>query len=188
MEKTKKESVITCAVVDGVITWTVAGALPDGGPGVVALDVGKLSAPVIKVAVILGMKNRIGDLAALPKGTPPADKFAALCAGVTHYASGTETWELPRVNGVARVKGPTVVERAWVELMGGNVGDARAKIAALAAKRGIAPGAMEMQLAARDDFAGVIARLTGVSADDLDAELDALRDGDGDGDDEPATF
>ena len=82
------------------IVFNVAGAAPDGGSKSITLSMAKVHADNVAYAAMHGMKQRLGDMAALSrvvatgKAATPADKFAAIARGVEHYESGTDQWNM----------------------------------------------------------------------------------------------
>jgi hypothetical protein len=134
----KRANSVLAVVVDEIhrsIVFNVAGAAPDGGGKSITLRLDDINPANVDYAALHGFKQRIGDMAALSRdpvtgrAATPADKFAAIEAGVLHYHSGSPDWNMRAAGGertggelgllaraIAAIKGRDIVEvRDWLK-------------------------------------------------------------------------
>ena len=173
--KTKSNSVITTALVDGVIVFTVRDA------GELRLPLNRVSAQVKERAMVHGLVQRVSDAAALSRnpenGQPatPADKLRAMERLVAHYESGSEDWAIARAGGEGRGPNEGLTIRAMGDVFHKLAEECRDMVKTLAEKRGITEREALGVFAKSDKVAARIAQIKAetstVSADDLLGEL-----------------
>lgn len=186
--KAKSNSVITHAILDGKIEFSVKDA------GKLTFDPDKVSAQNRARAMVHGFIQRISDGGALSRnpetGQPatPADKLARMQRIAEHLMSGSTEWALKAVVGEGVNVG--LVLQAMIALgKARDVDHANELVSKLAAKREIPREEAIKLLAGAADIKVKMAEIraaqaaTKVSADDL---LDGL-DGEGEGEEPSAS-
>lgn len=139
-------------------------------------DVAKMHPDMREYAILHGMKQRLGDNAALPKkdGVTPTDqdKMAAIRALGAHYESGSAEWNT-RTAGAPRTAVDGIVLRAVAAIQGVTVEEMRTRISALAERKQTTERKLLNALAVRPDVIAKIAELTPAddSSDGLVEEL-----------------
>jgi hypothetical protein len=184
--KPKANSVVTHAIVDGKIVFTVKDA------GTFTFDPNKASATNRARAIVHGFIQRIADGAAISRnpdnGQPAtaADKMARMQRIADHYESGAEEWAMRAATGPRKPDAGLIVLAMTRTVAKGDADRANALIDGIATKRGIDRDAALAVWASVEDVAAEMARIRAeratvkVSADDLIAEMEA-----DEGDDEP---
>ena len=168
--KPKSNSVITHAVDEatGAITFRVAGA------GEFTFDPSTCSDAVERRATIHGYIQRISDAAAMSRNpangqrVDPTMRLAAMRRIADHYASGAETWAIPRAEGAA-VGLSSIILAAVAEVRGCGIDEVRGLVTAGAAKRGLTERAFLAALGEADLVRPVVARIRGERAPGVDA-------------------
>ena len=113
----------------GTITFDVAGA------GEAVLRVERLSSDLFQHAAYHGLKQRIGDAAALSRDTAtgapasPADKLAEMQRVIAHLESGTSEWSMKPAGGGG---GESLTLRAVAQHKGLSIESARERVQAYA--------------------------------------------------------
>lgn len=131
-------------------------------------DVAKMHPDVQAYAVLHGMKQRLGDNAALSTkdGIKPTDedKMAAIRSLGAHYESGSADWNT-RTAGAPRAAIGGIVLRAVAAIQNVTVEEMRTRISALAERKGTTERKLLNALAVRPDVIAKIAELTPAAAD-----------------------
>jgi hypothetical protein len=106
----RKNATIETVISDdaNMITFTVAGFDP------IVVDITKLDPDLIAYAAAHGLKQKIGDTAALGKGSPDSDKYAAMRAMADRLISGD--WAKPKGETSGAVAG--IIYRAFAQWAG----------------------------------------------------------------------
>jgi hypothetical protein len=135
--KPKANSVVTHAIVDGKIVFTVKDA------GTFTFDPNKASATNRARAIVHGFIQRIADGAAISRnpdnGQPAtaADKMARMQRIADHYESGAEEWAMRAATGPRKPDAGLIVLAMTRTVAKGDADRANALIDGIATKRGI---------------------------------------------------
>ena len=157
--------------VNRIVSFTVEGC------GKLAVSLGELNPAIVAYAALHGMKQRIGDAAALDrnketgKSATPADKFAAMKQLVDHYASGTDQWNVRGSGERSEGSDAGLTYRAIAAVQGANVDAVKKRVAEMAEKRGVTTKAI---LAKFRTYPAVMAELDKLRAERIDEDADDM--------------
>lgn len=130
-------------------------------------------------AALHGMKQRLGDNAALPTkdGVKPTDaeKMAAIIELGTHYTSGASEWNVKK-SGSPRAATDGLVLRAVAAIQGLSLEEMHARVQLLAEKKGVTERVLMNAIGKRPEVLAKMAELAPVDerAEGLVEELLAL--------------
>ncbi len=176
--KPKSNSVVTSAVTeDGIIHITVLGA------GKVEFDPTKVDGKLRRRAEIHGWIQRLADGAAKSRdaatGKPatPHDKLAAIQSIADHYQNGATEWKMAGTGG-GRMAQSEIILQALSRVREVDIETLRARIAAMAEKKGTKPATLLSALATDKDVAAMVLTIqaeragsTGIDTEELMAEI-----------------
>lgn len=173
----RKNAIVSAEINNesGELKFTVQGV------GTLTIGMADIHPSIARYAALHGLKQRIGDAAAQERdGTngasaTPQEKYDAMARLVEWYKSGTTEWAVKR-DGAANGEGGEagLTYRAYAKVQGIEIDDARAKIAAVAEKKGTTTKAILAALRkASPDIRHAMdeLRAPAVDADDLIGEL-----------------
>lgn len=174
----------------GVITFIVLRGGANGENARFPFDPKRVGEANIPRFLLNGIKQRVVDTAALDKdqsngkAATPQMKAERIKRIVDHYMSGSEEWSPARADGGLVLD--SVLVAAVAEGMGWTPEDTKAKVIKFAEKKGITPKEYLAAAASSDRIVGIVARMrqerTGVTADDMLAEMEEGAEGEGDED------
>lgn len=170
----KANAIVGTTIEGGVLTLTVAGFPP------VVVDSAGLHPNIQLGAMMRGLKQRLENAAAIERdretgrSATPQEKYEAI-RKLADWVLAGDQWEAPRAAGSGRKFNVGDVVAGMARGLKITVDEANAKIAALAAKRGIDREASAKVWAATPEVSMAIAQARAESApsgaDDLLAEL-----------------
>ncbi len=180
--KPKSNSIVTSEYAEGVITFRVRGA-----ESPILFTLNRVSEANRRRAEVHGWIQRVVDSAAvgmtdsaggiIPAAERDRLKYAAMVKVRDHYESGTEDWARRAVAGERETGGMTL--RAVAEVSGVTVDVMRARVKAMAEKRGVTERVYLNSVAGSAAVQAKIAeyRAAAGSAIDADELLDELTGG-----------
>lgn len=105
----RKNSIVSVAIDNSVISFTVVGGADNGTDGTVVVNVANLADEITERATYHGLVQKISDAAALGKDASPADKYNAMLAVADRLIAGE--WKQSRGEGAGPVAG--IIFRAF---------------------------------------------------------------------------
>jgi hypothetical protein len=99
----RKNSVVSVAIENSIIAFTVVGGAVDGSDATISVNVTNLADEITERATYHGLVQKISDAAALGKDATPSDKYNAMLAVADRLIAGE--WKQSRGESAGPVAG-----------------------------------------------------------------------------------